>query len=77
MPASEMLSLRLASVTACRHPIKWSVGRSELAAVKDLDARVMLSIERSDGGWAIFFYHVLRVVEPEAHVINLDRVYRD
>ncbi len=76
-PTREILSLSLASVTACRHPLKWSIRRSELAGVKNLDARVMLSIKRGDSAWATCFYHVLRVVEPEAEVINLDRVYRD
>src|SRR5271157_5472678 len=37
LPASEILSLRLASVTACRHPTKRSVGITEPAGIEDLD----------------------------------------
>ena len=36
----------------------------------------MLPIERGDRARATCFYHVLRVVEPEAHVIDLDWVWR-
>jgi hypothetical protein len=66
--------LRLSLVPACRNPPKWPVGVSELSGVKDLETRIVLSVEGCDDVWATCFYHVLWVVEPEAEMIELDRV---
>jgi len=52
------------SITAPRHSLKRSVGVAEQAAVKDLEACIVLSIERSDRARPACFHHILRVVEP-------------
>ena len=41
-----------------------SVGKLGAAAVKDLDACIVLSVERSDRARTARFHNILRVVEP-------------
>src|SRR4030081_2099189 len=72
--ASKRDTRRLASVTACRHPLKRSLGITKLGGAKDLNACIMLAIKWCDGAWATCFYYILRVVEPQAQMVSLDRV---
>ena len=53
-----------ASVAARCHSFKRSVGVAELATVKNLQTRVMLSVKRSYRTRATRFHDILRVVEP-------------
>jgi hypothetical protein len=74
--ASEILPQHPASVTACRNVDQRSSEIRKFAGIEDLDTRVMLPVEGGDDAWAACFYRVLRVVEPQAQVINLDRARR-
>ena len=64
--ASKIVLQVLGSVAVGRYVFErsCSVGKLGAAAVKDLEACIVLSVERSDRARTARFHNILRVVEP-------------